>query len=171
MAEPGRTWRYATAQDVPALVALLRAAYRSGQGWTSEARLVEGSRIDAGTLLQVLEKSPMLVVEDDSKLIACCRLEPGDRGVAHFGMFAVDPAHQAAGLGRWLMGQAARVAAERFGAHTVELRVLVQQTALLAWYERLGFVRTGETQPFPGHPEFARPLRDDLRFAVLRKAL
>jgi hypothetical protein len=41
---------------------------------------------------------------------------------------------------------------------------------LIAWYERRGYVLTGETQPFPyGDERFGRPLRDDLHFVLLEK--
>jgi ribosomal protein S18 acetylase RimI-like enzyme len=164
-------WRYATPEDAPALVELLQAAYRSGRGWTSEARLVEGSRTDLEAVLGVLARSSMLVVFDGADPIACCRLENMGDGVVHLGMLAVDPSQQSSGLGGWLLGQAEVVARERFGGRVLELKALEQQSALVAWYERVGFVRTGESEPFPGHPQFARPLRDGLRFAVLRKSL
>jgi ribosomal protein S18 acetylase RimI-like enzyme len=164
-------WRFATFGDVPALVELARLAYRGGRGWTSEAALVEGQRTDLEAMLVVLERSLVLVVEHESKLIACCRLDPRPDGVAHFGMFAVDPDHQSDGLGGWLLAQAERVAVERLGAGVVELNVLLQQTALVDWYERLGFVQAGEPKPFPAHPRFARPTREGLQFAVYRKTV
>jgi hypothetical protein len=51
------------------------------------------------------------------------------------------------------------------------MTVLAQQDKLIAYYERRGFRRTGETRPFPADPRYARPLRDDLHFVVLVKAL
>lgn len=164
-------WRFATPGDAAALVELARVAYRGGQGWTTESALVEGLRTDLEATLAVLESSLVLVVEHERKLIACCRLEPRPDGVAHFGMFAVDPDHQSSGLGGWLLTQAERVAVERFRAQAIELNVLLQQTALVAWYERLGFVRVGEPKPFPVHPRFARPTREGLQFAVYRKTV
>lgn len=62
-------------------------------------------------------------------------------------------------------------AADLFGARTMELEVLVQQELLRAWYERLGFAPTGETRPFPSHPVYAVPRRDDLYLIVLAKSL
>ena len=47
----------ARAADVPALVALVNGAYRgesSRRGWTTEADLVGGTRIDAAALRQML---------------------------------------------------------------------------------------------------------------------
>jgi GNAT superfamily N-acetyltransferase len=168
--------RFATPQDAPALVSLIRSAYRgdaSRAGWTSEADLVEGERIDLDSLLRLLgaPASRILVVEDHSNPVACCQLENREAGVVYLGTFAVCPQRQGQGLGGWLIEQAERASAKTFGAHTIEITVVAQQAALLAWYERRGFVRTGQTRPFPANPRYARPLRDDLHFVVLSKAV
>jgi hypothetical protein len=48
--------------------------------------------------------------------------------------------------------------------------VLCVRDALIAWYERRGYQRTGETEPYPyGDNRFGTPLRDDLEFVILRK--
>ena len=62
--------RLATAADAPALVELIRAAYRgpaSYERWTSEEHLVRGTRTDEPAVLAAIESagSAMLVVEDD----------------------------------------------------------------------------------------------------------
>jgi hypothetical protein len=54
----------------------------------------------------------------------------------------------------------------------MELTVIAQRLDLIAWYERRGYVRTGERRPFPYDDErFGIPLRPDLEFAVFRKPL
>jgi hypothetical protein len=58
----------------------------------------------------------------------------------------------------------------RWGAPALEMTVIAQRGDLMAWYERLGFVATGERRPFPyGDERFGRPRRDDLEFVVLRR--
>jgi hypothetical protein len=43
---------------------------------------------------------------------------------------------------------------------------------LIAWYQRRGYLLTGETEPFPYHDQrFGWPLRDDLHFVVLEKEI
>ncbi len=69
------------------------------------------------------------------------------------------------------MGWAQQAAVELFGARMLELEVLAQQTLLRAWYERLGFVATGEIRPFPADSVFAIPIGDDLRLVVMTKRL
>jgi ribosomal protein S18 acetylase RimI-like enzyme len=169
-------FRLAAAPDAGQLVELIRSAYRgeeSRDGWTSEADLVEGDRISAGQVRAIIDgpSSMMLVLEDDSGIIACCQLEDRGGNVVYFGTFAVSPLTQGRGFGRRLMAEAERRAVAAFGARLMEMTVLERQRKLIAWYERLGFSPTGETRPFPADPVFARPLHDDLRFIVLSKNL
>jgi hypothetical protein len=52
------------------------------------------------------------------------------------------------------------------------MTVIAIRDTLIAWYGRRGYRPTGETRPFPYHAEgIGRPLRDDLSFVVLEKAL
>jgi GNAT superfamily N-acetyltransferase len=171
--------RLATAADAPALVDLIRAAYRgpaSYEGWTSEEHLVRGTRTDEPAVLAAIESagSAMLVVEvevDGDGPVACCRIADRGDGLAYFGVFAVDPSRQGAGTGRQVVRWAELAAVELFDAQTLELEVLGQQQELRRWYERLGYAPTGETRPFPADPVFAVPMRDDLYLVVLSKRL
>jgi ribosomal protein S18 acetylase RimI-like enzyme len=178
--------RLATASDAPALVDLIRAAYRgpaSYERWTSEEHLVRGTRTDETAVLAAIESvgSAMLVVERDGAggdasdgagaPVACCRIADRGHGLAYFGMFAVDPARQGAGTGRQVVRWAELAAAKLFGAQVLELEVLGQQERLRGWYERLGYAATDEIRPFPADPVFAVPMRDDLHLVVLAKPL
>jgi ribosomal protein S18 acetylase RimI-like enzyme len=169
-------FRLAIPADAEALVALIRSAYRgdtSRAGWTTEADLVSGDRIDAGQVLAMIggPRSVLIVLDGEDGLTACCQLEDRGGGVTYFGTFAVSPAGQGGGTGRRLMAEAERQALTRYGATILEMTVLAQQVKLIGWYERLGFRRTGETRPFPADGTYARPLRDDLYFVVLAKPL
>jgi hypothetical protein len=54
----------------------------------------------------------------------------------------------------------------------MEMSVIRQRPELIAWYERRGYVQTGEERPFPaGDTRFGRPRVADLAFAVLAKAI
>jgi N-acetylglutamate synthase-like GNAT family acetyltransferase len=163
--------RSATGADVDDLVALVESAYRgdaSREGWTTEADLLDGQRTDAQDVLESLDH--LVVAEDESGLVGCCALEPkGDFG--YFGMFAVRPGTQGAGIGSRLLEEAERRAAEQ-GLRHVEMTVITVRTELLAYYLRRGYVDTGVQRPFPyGDERFGRPRRDDLAFTVLRKDL
>ncbi|ALO92196.1 Acetyltransferase [Streptomyces hygroscopicus subsp. limoneus] len=172
----GLVFRDATDADVDALVALIESAYRgdsSRAGWTTEADLLEGQRTDPQGVLEVIKApgSRLLAVERDGRIVACCQLE--HRGAhAYFGMFAVSPAMQGAGLGKTVMAEAERLARETWAVTEMQMTVISQREDLIAWYERRGYRRTGRTQPFPyGDERFGVPRRADLRFEVLVKPL
>lgn len=113
------TFRDAADADVPALVTLIESAYRgdsSRAGWTTEADILQGQRTDPDGVREVVEApgSRLLVVERDGALIACCQLEHrGD--AAYFGMFAVRPELQGAGLGKVIIAEAERTVRESWG--------------------------------------------------------
>ncbi|MCX4398406.1 GNAT family N-acetyltransferase [Streptomyces sp. NBC_00053] len=175
--DPGQlTFRDAADADVPALVALIESAYRgdsSRTGWTTEADILQGQRTDPNGVRRVVEApgSRLLVVERDGELVACCQLE--HRGeAAYFGMFAVRPGLQGAGLGKVIIAEAERTVRESWGVREMHMTVISVREELIAWYERRGYRRTGELSPFPyGDERFGIPQRDDLAFELLVKDL
>ncbi|OJH33552.1 GNAT family N-acetyltransferase [Cystobacter ferrugineus] len=170
------TFRAATGADIPALIALVTAAYRgdaSRAGWTTEADLLDGARIDAPGLRADLrrERSTILVAERDGRLLACAHVAD-EGGVGYFGMFAVDPGQQGGGIGKLVMQAAEAHAAREWGLSTMRMTVIDVRDELIAFYERRGYRRTGIKKPFPyGDERFGLPKRGDLRFEVLEKPL
>ncbi|MCA0394352.1 MAG: GNAT family N-acetyltransferase [Proteobacteria bacterium] len=173
---PPPTFRDATPEDVPALVALVTSAYRgdaSRRGWTTEADLLDGERIDPGVLLADIARprSRILVVEGADGLLACAHVSD-DRGAGYFGMFSVRPDLQGSGLGKQLLAEAERVVRQDWALPAMRMTVIDVRDTLIAFYQRRGYRRTGVFKPFPyGDARFGIPLRDDLRFEVLEKAL
>lgn len=164
--------------DVEAIVALVNSAYRgdsSRAGWTTEADLLGGQRVDADGIreLVVAEGRRLLVHRGaDGALLACVLLEPKSAGGCYLGMLTVRPTLQAAGFGRRLLAAAEKYAAAELRASYVEMTVISVRTELVAWYERRGYARTGERRPFPyGDERFGLPQRPDLEFEVLSKRL
>ena len=87
-------------------------------------------------------------------------------------MFAVRPGSQGQGWGGQILAEAERLAREEWSAGTMVMSVLAQRPDLVAWYERRGYRRTGETTPFPyGNERSGVPKRPDLSFAILAKPL
>ena len=169
-------FRSATAADVDALVPLVTSAYRgdaSRAGWTTEADLLDGNRIVPEVLLEDIARprSRILMARRDGTLLGCAHVEArGDAG--YFGMFAVAPTLQRAGLGGAILAEAERVVREEWQLPRMRMTVIDLREELIAWYERRGYRRTGETLPFPAtDPRFGLPKRSDLRFAVLEKEL
>ena len=177
-------FRHAIAADIPALVALVTSAYRgdaSRAGWTTEADLLDGQRIDPLVLAADIARprSVVLLAErndfpgsgPEQGLLACAHVAEED-GAGYFGMFAVRPDLQGGGVGKALLAQAERTAREDWGLATMRMTVIDVRDSLIAFYQRRGYVRTGILKPFPyGDERFGIPLREDLRFEVLEKDL
>jgi ribosomal protein S18 acetylase RimI-like enzyme len=167
-------FRFAEEQDVPAIVSLVESAYRGEAGWTTETHLLDGQRTDAG-LVRAAVRGPgraVLVAEDGGHLAGCCQLERRLAAEVYFGMFSVQPGRQGQGRGAQILAEAERLARDDWGARTMVLTVLAQRGELIAWYERRGYRRTGESRPFPyDDVRSGIPKRPDLSFVVLSKSL
>ena len=169
-------FRNATPADIDALVALVTSAYRgdsSRAGWTTEADLLDGNRIDPEVLRADLERprSRVLLAEVDGGLQACAHVADED-GAGYFGMFAVHPGLQGGGLVKQLLAECERIARDEWQLPVMRMTVIDVRAELIAFYERRGYRRTGEFKPFPyGDTRFGQPKRDDLRFEVLEKPL
>ena len=169
--------RPAVVSDVPALVALVNSAYRgdsSRAGWTTEADLLGGQRIDGERLTETIAASGSVVLmhELNGTPIACVQLERTNATDCYLGMLTVQPTTQGGGLGRRLLEAAERWTVEHWQSRTMLMTVIVQRPELIAWYQRRGYARTGEFKPFPyDDARFGLPQRDDLEFEVLRKTL
>lgn len=170
-------FRDATATDIPVLHRLIESAYRgpaSRAGWTTEAELLGGQRTDPDDLAAILADpaQAMLTAWRDGELVGCVLIADRGGGTGYFGMLAVNPTLQSGGLGRRLVEAAHESLAARFGARRARISVFPQRETLIAWYRRLGYQPTGETLPFPyDEPRFGLPLRDDLHFIVMERAL
>ena len=171
------TFRTATDADIPALVTLVTSAYRgdvSRQGWTTEADLLDGQRVDADVLRQNIGRPRSRIVlaeRSGGDLLACAHVAEED-GAGYFGMFSVRPDLQGGGVGKAVLAEAERVAREEWGLTAMRMTVIDIRDELIAFYERRGYVRTGIKKPFPyGDARYGIPRRDDLRFEVLEKPL
>lgn len=141
--------------DLAELHRVIERAYRgetARSGWTHEADLIpQGDRTDPATLAGLVSDpaSRLLVALDGETIIGCVNVQDrGDR-TAYLGLLCVDPTLQAGGFGRQLVAAAERTARNGFGAVRMEMTVIEQRTELIAWYERLGYVASGERRDFP----------------------
>ena len=107
------TTRLATAEDAPALVALVNSAFRgesSKAGWTTEADLLDGQRTDLEAVTEMISAPGhvILVNVPDHVLVACVHLKKTDED-CYLGMLTVLPTAQSSGatpaaMIRWLGG-------------------------------------------------------------------
>ncbi len=168
--------RPATTADIPAVVDLVTSAYRgpaSRQGWTTEADLLDGARIDPGVLAADIARphSLVLLAEHEGRLLACAHVAAQD-GAGYFGMFAVRPTLQGGGIGKRVLAEAERIARDEWGLACMRMAVIDLRESLIAFYQRRGYLRTGIHMPFPyGDERYGIPLRPDLRLEILEKPL
>lgn len=159
----------ATLAETAALKNLLEAAYRGDlarTGWNHEADILDDERIAPGELEALLADPAVtiLTARDGADLIGCVAVTLKGTALAYLGMLCVAPDLQSAGLGRRLL-DAAEACARAQGVAAMEMTVIDSRDSLIAWYERRGYLRTGETRPFP-------VLRDPpITFVVLEKPL
>jgi len=87
-------------------------------------------------------------------------------------MFAVAPTLQGGGIGKRLLAECERIVQQDWQLPVMRMTVIDVRDALIAFYQRRGYHRTGVFKPFPyGDARFGHPKRDDLRFEVLEKSL
>ncbi len=189
------SFRDATLSDAAAVITLVQSAYRgeaSRAGWTTEADLLGGNRTDADAVRTAVRAAGSVLmlacrtgtrpagpghVESGAtaradELVACCQLTDEGGGRGYFGMFAVRPDRQGAGIGRVVLAEAERRVVTEWQCSLLRMTVIRQRADLIAWYERRGFALTGTTIPFPyGDSRFGRPKRPGLEFVELAKVL
>src|SRR3954447_2754822 len=94
----GPTTRPATTAEAPALVALVNSAYRgesSKAGWTTEADLLDGQRVDAERIGEIISTPGNVILLHEPpgsahRVIGCVHLErTGDE--CYLGMLTVSP--------------------------------------------------------------------------------
>lgn len=165
--------------DLPAIVTIMNSAFRGTegvQGWSTEADYIAGERTSESLLKEEIAVGAiyLLAKEDGTSILQGCvslKLASAKERPEkwYLGSLTVSPAMQNTGFGRKLLEAAEEYAAMR-GARTIEMTVVHVRDALIAWYERRGYRRTGETRPFPyGDNRYGTPTRNDLEFVVLER--
>jgi ribosomal protein S18 acetylase RimI-like enzyme len=164
----------ATPEDVSALNVLINSAYRgeSGkQGWTTEADLIEGTRIDVDELIEILKdpKATILKYVDDGEILACVELIQ-EEDKLYLGMLTVSPLLQGKGIGKELLIVAEQEAQKR-NYNKIVMQVISVREELMDWYVRHGYTHTGERKPFHfTEAKFGQP-KQPLEFVVLEKMI
>jgi GNAT superfamily N-acetyltransferase len=114
MPQAERAFRRANASDAAAIVAVVNAANLGtdgAPGWTHEAGLFEGPRIDVGEVLEHLAvpDSAFVLCVEGEEVVGCAYLKE-IRSAAYMGLLAVRPLLQARGIGSALIAECERVA-------------------------------------------------------------
>jgi GNAT superfamily N-acetyltransferase len=160
--------------DTPELNVLVNSAYRgetSKLGWTTEANLLDGTRIDEETLSGYFNDPNITILkhaEENGQITGCLYLEVKHPKL-YVGMFSVSPLLQNKGIGRLLL-QAAENYAKQINCDTLAITVINTRHELISWYERRGFKATGELLPFHEGTKFGVP-KQSLELIVMEKTI
>jgi len=162
-----------TREDIPALINLVNSAYRgetSRAGWTTEADLLEGTRIDNESLTADFLDPQVVILKLTEGTVLKGAVQLKREGVTlHLGMLSVLSTEQSRGLGKTLV-LAAQDYALAQGLTAIKIAVLSTRVELIAWYERLGFILVPGRFSFDFEPRFGIP-RFPLEFIVMEKAI
>lgn len=164
----------ATLADVPTLNQLVNSAYRgegAKEGWTTEADLIDGTRIDESILKGLIERSDttVLTYREEGRVLACVELRK-EGSKLYLGMLSVRPNLQGKGVGKKLL-TAAEEHAHNNQCRTVYMSVISVRKELIEWYERHGYKLTGERKPFIAPDERWGIPRTTLEFVMMEKTL
>ena len=164
--------RPATIIDIATIEKLVNSAFRgesSRQGWTTEADLLDGIRIDKIALQEMIETPDAVILNyysEEHTLMGCVYLLKQNTKL-YLGMLTVSPFHQNNGIGKQLM-----IAAESYALSnnctSITMNVLNDRPELTDWYVRQGFYLTGEQKKFPIDNRFGIP-KKELFFHIMQK--
>lgn len=160
--------------DVPALNKLINSAYRgeeSKKGWSTEADLLDGTRIDEAALRDIIQKTDttFLKYEEDGAILGCVELRK-EGNKLYLGTLSVNPNIQNKGIGKKLL-QAGEEHARQIGCPTMRMTVIDGRQSLIDWYVRHGYQLTGERKPFVVPDERWGIPKQKLEFVVLEKKI
>ncbi len=162
----------ASTDDAAELNILVNSAYRgdeSKQGWTTEADMLEGTRIDEAALRDLIQKpgTTILKYEEDGSLLGCVELRIEGTKL-YLGTLSVKPNTQGKGIGKKLL-QAGEEHAKQVGCSAITMTVIDGRQELIDWYIRHGYALTGERKPFVVPDERWGIPKKQLEFVVLEK--
>jgi GNAT superfamily N-acetyltransferase len=132
--------RIAELADAENIARLVNIAFRP------ERFFIDTDRTNPDKVRALLHKGKFLLAEDAGTLVGCVYVElRGERG--YFGLLAVDPARQRAGLGSRMI-DAAEEYCRAAGCSVMDLTLVNLRTELPGYYRRHGYQENGSL-PFP----------------------
>lgn len=166
----------AVPNDIKKLNKLINSAYRgeeSRKGWTTEAEILDGIRIDEDTLSAYFKQANVSILK-------CCNEAGEIYGTVYLelnapklylGMFAVSPLAQGKGIGKMLLKEA-EVFALKHQCDRIAITVIGTRTELIEWYSRHGYVETGNSIAFEEiEKPFGDPKTSNIRLIAMEKLL
>lgn len=158
---------------------LVNSAYRgetSRAGWTTEADLLEGLRTTPKEITSIIQREDAFILigveRDEIVASICCEWQAlAGHNTAHFGMIAVKPRQQNKGYGKAMIAAAEAMTARKWRVVGYHMAVISLRHELIAFYERLGYQRTGEFAAFPEKSDLWQPKVDGLNLQYMAKLI
>ena len=163
--------------DAEAIATLINTAYRgetSRKGWTTEADILDGLRTTTTEIGKTIKRKATFiligVLKDEIIATMCCEWqELAGQDTVHFGMIAVKPSLQNKGYGKTLIQAAEAICLREWRVVGYHMAVISIRHELIAFYERLGYKRTGEFAEFPVKSDLWQPKVEGLNLQYLAK--
>lgn len=162
-------------KDAKELNTLINSAYRgeeSKKGWTSEAEILGGIRMEETELRSMLEAGAGTIIKYNrgEEILATVYLEL-KTPTLYLGMFAVSPLSQGMGIGKELLNFAELFATDH-GCDRITLTVISMRLELIEWYKRHGYESTGHSIAFEDiEGRFGDPKMDNIDLIEMVKML
>ena len=168
-------FRRAVIRDAAEIADLVNNCYRgdsSRAGWTTEADLLDGTRTNAAEIQTFIEQPDrvILICIDGTGIVGSVNVERHGSS-SYLGMLVVKPALQGTGLGRRIIQAAEDYARDEWQSKKMTMTVITRRSELIAYYERRGYRRTGELNPFKSDDVHGIPRVDGIELEVLEKVL
>lgn len=170
-----RQFRVATADDAEPIRQLIESAFRaedSREGWVDTLGLGATFSIDLERVLRIIkgpDSAIIMALGGDGALAGCVGVAEKEKGLGRIFLLSVQKHHQQGGLGRQILAYAEEYCQKRWHVTRIGLNSVSVRQKLTAWYMRQGYVKTGETSPFPREEAPDMELPEDLCFVEMEK--
>ena len=147
-------FRSARIEDADPIKRIVNSAYRGTSGtagWSNEAHLLSGNRIEKHHIIDIINKSNLdiLVALSNENIVASMCVEKLNDKESYFSMLAVEPKLQSCGIGRRMFTEIENFSHLSFNSQTYILEVITLRKDLIHFYNRLGYQQTGQISEFP----------------------
>ena len=141
--------------DISALTLLVNSAYRGEGGWTHESHLLSGPRTNDTGIDELMRDTQSMILKytDEQEVLVGCVYLQKQGSKLYLGLLSVSPERQGKGVGQDLLNSAVAYAREE-GCTSIRITVISARHELIEWYERHGYKRTGEIEPFHAGEKF-----------------
>ncbi|KAF4970974.1 hypothetical protein FSARC_2077 [Fusarium sarcochroum] len=169
-------FRTATSDDAPHLQDLIQSAFRAldkNNTWVGSPELAASFSIELDVVLDRITSpdGKILIASDtqDGPAVGCVAVFKRSPGYGRLALLAVDPNMHRGGLGRQVLAYGEEYLAREMGVTKFGLNALVTRVELIKWYERQGYVKTGETSTIPLERTRGQDIPDELVFVEMDK--